>query len=125
MKFRQKVLAFLMVVTGSLHFLKTDFYLKIMPDYLPYPRVLVLLSGSAAIMLGILMIWTRFRKVAVWGVIAYLTAVFPANIHMTLHPEIFPAIPVWLAWTRLPLQGVFIYGVYLCSPVNFSEEKYQ
>ena len=114
MKLRQKALSFVMIVAGAFHFLKTDFYLKIMPDYLPYPRPLVCLSGFAAMMLGTLMIWKCWRKTAVWGVIAYLVAVFPANIHMALHPEIFPAIPVGVSWARLPLQGFLVYWAYLC-----------
>jgi uncharacterized membrane protein len=45
-----------------------------------------------------------------WWSIATLLAVFPANIHMALHPDRFPMIrggrAVLIA--RLPLQAVFI-----------------
>ena len=38
---------------------------------------------------------------------ATLVAVYPANIHMALHPERFPKIPAAALWARLPLQGIF------------------
>jgi uncharacterized membrane protein len=33
-----------------------------------------------------------------------LAAVYPANVHMTLHPERYPQVPEVALWARLPLQ---------------------
>ena len=44
--------------------------------------------------------------------IALLVAVFPANVHMALHPEEFPRFPPALLWARLPLQGVLVAWAY-------------
>jgi uncharacterized membrane protein len=43
-----------------------------------------------------------------------LLAVFPANVHMALHPEPFVAggFPRWALYARLPLQLVFILWTY-------------
>lgn len=114
MKFRQLLLAVLMLVAGFLHFIKTEFYLKIMPDFLPYPRFLVWVSGVAAMGIGVLLFWKRTQNLAARGAAAYFIAVFPANIYMAFHPEIFPSIPGWVAWARLPLQGVLIYWALCC-----------
>ena len=73
---------------------------------------MIYISGILEIFLGLLVIPEKTRKLAGWGLIALLLAVFPANIHLALHPEIFPAIPAWLDWVRLPLQGFFIFWVY-------------
>ena len=35
-----------------------------------------------------------------------------ANINMAIHPAIFPAIPIWLLWLRLPLQLPLIYWAW-------------
>ena len=114
MKFRQIVLAALMITAGLFHFLKTDFYWQIVPDYLPYPRQLVLISGAIAVALGFLMLLESARNLVLYGIIAYFIAVFPANLYMAFHPEIFPSIPAWIGWARLPLQGVLIYWAYSC-----------
>jgi uncharacterized membrane protein len=101
------VLAVFMIVAGMLHFVNEDFYLKIMPPYLPAHRELVYLSGLFEIGLGALLLAPRFKRFAAWGIILLLIAVFPANIYVYQHPEVLPA-PGWLHLLRLPLQGLFI-----------------
>ncbi len=118
MKLRQALLALLMASAGAMHFLKTAFYVKIVPDFLPNPRLLVELSGAAAILLGVLMLWKPVRNLAVYGTIAYFVAVFPANLYMAFHSGLFPSIPAWAAWVRLPLQGVLIYWAYRCRETS-------
>lgn len=105
------LLGVVFVAAGCLHFLKPEPYVKIMPPMLPFPLMLVYLSGAAEMVLGAAM-FTRFAPWAAWGLIALLVAVFPANIHMALHPELTPKLPEWTLWARLPFQGVFIAWAY-------------
>jgi uncharacterized membrane protein len=101
------------VVAGTLHFTRTKWYVRIMPPYLPAHRELVYASGAAEIVGGAALMVPGARRWAGWWLIATLVAVFPANIHMALHPEDFSEIPggrtTLLA--RLPFQGVFIAWV--------------
>lgn len=113
--FLQYLLAALFVVAGAAHFIKPGVYLEIMPPYIPYPLAMVLISGAAEIVGGLLLCFRRTQRLAAWGLIALLIAVFPANLHMALHPELFPDIPVWSLYARLPLQGVFILWAYWYS----------
>jgi uncharacterized membrane protein len=48
-------------------------------------------------------------RAAAWGIVALLLAVWPANLWMALHPELFPWVPLWVAWVRLPLQVPLIW----------------
>ena len=105
------VLGITFVAAGSMHFLLPAPYVKIMPPALPFPLLLVYLSGAAEVVLGAGM-FTRYAPWAAWGLIALLIAVFPANIHMALHPELTPKIPAWTLWARLPFQGIFVAWVY-------------
>ncbi|RKG89665.1 DoxX family protein [Corallococcus terminator] len=104
----QFVLALFMVVAGVTHFRKPRMFMSIMPPYLPYPRELVLLSGVAEVLLGVLLVVPQTTRLAAWGLVALFVAVFPANVHMARHPEKFRTIPKALLWLRLPLQGVLI-----------------
>ncbi len=96
---------------GVLHFVKPRIYESIMPDYLPAHRELVYASGVAEAVggAGLLSSSPAVRKYAGWWLIATLIAVFPANVHMALHPERYPQIPGGKAtlYARLPLQLVF------------------
>ena len=105
------ILAFFVIGADVLHFAKPDFYLKIMPPYLPAHYELVILSGIFEVVLGILLLVPKLSKLAAWGIIALLIAVFPANIYIFQNPEVLPAPPI-LHLLRLPLQGLLILWAY-------------
>ncbi len=103
------------IVAGITHFLVPEAFAQIVPPFVPSPLAMAYLSGLAEIVLGVGLLISRTRKLAAWGVIALLIAVFPANIYMavsdvtvtgvfgtTLEPS--PAV----RWGRLPLQIVLI-----------------
>ena len=99
------------IAAGANHFFNTPFYVSIMPPYLPWHLALVYISGIAEIGLGVLLLFQR-SVLAGWGLIALLITVFPANIHMALHPELYTyALPLSL-WLRLPLQFMLITWAY-------------
>jgi|GEM_PF-5677563 len=87
-------------------------YAKAVPGYLQWPKAVVMVSGVAGIILGIALRVPRSSRAAACGIIAFLAAVFPSNVHMALHPEIFPTAPVWLLWMRLRFQAVLIGWAY-------------
>jgi len=97
---------------GVAHFVWPDVFVRIVPPYLPAPRVLVLVSGAAEILGGVGVLVPSVRVAAGWGLILLLVAVFPANVHMALHPDDFARIPRWALYARLPLQLVLILWVY-------------
>jgi uncharacterized membrane protein len=106
------LLAMLFVVAGLNHFLRPGFYVSIMPPYLPWHLPAVYLSGAAEMVLGILLLVPRVQTVAAWSLVALLIAVFPANVHMAMNPELFPAYHPAALWARLPVQGVLIAWAY-------------
>jgi uncharacterized membrane protein len=105
------LLALFMVGAGTMHFIKPDFYLKIMPPYLPLHLELVYLSGFCEISLGVLLLVAQSSRFAAWGIVALLIAVFPANIYVYQNQDVLPAPPI-IHFLRLPLQGLFILWAY-------------
>ena len=107
-------LAALMTAVGVTHFTATDLYVAFMPKWLPAPRALVYLSGVAEIALGLALLWPRTTRLAGFGIIALLVAVYPANInHAVVGGIDDPSLPALfadpvVAWLRLPLQFLFI-----------------
>jgi uncharacterized membrane protein len=101
------VLAIFIIGAGAMHFANPDFYLKIMPPYLPFHLELVELSGICEIVLGILLVIPRYSRQAAGGIIVLLIAVFPANLHVYQHQDLIPGSPV-LHLMRLPLQALLV-----------------
>ena len=108
---------------GVNHFLATEFYARMMPPYLPWHLFLVYLSGLAEIALGGLLLIPRLKRLAAWGLIALLIAVFPANIHMAVHSDLFPEIGAAMLWARLPVQAFLIAWAYAYTRDDSNRRK--
>lgn len=110
----QRVLGVFFMTTGVAHFLNTQSFENITPDYLPAHLALVLISGAAEFAGGLGLLFPRTRRAAGLGLILLLVAVFPANIGMAINAEDH-AIPEPLLWARLPLQPLLVWCVYRAS----------
>jgi len=100
------LLAAFFIVTGIMHFVAPDAYVRIVPPALPVPRLLVLLSGLAEILGGFGLLPSFTRRPAAWGLVLLLFAVFPVNIYTAVSHVPFPGVlgQTWVQWLRLPLQ---------------------
>ncbi len=98
------------IYVGIRHFIDPDFFLAIMPDYLPLHKEAVFVSGIFEILLGGMLLFPKSRKVAGWGLIFLLIAVFPANIYLAQNEAAQQAIDIsqTTAIVRLPFQALFI-----------------
>jgi uncharacterized membrane protein len=111
------------MLAGLYHFVNPAFYLRMMPPYLPLHLFLNYLSGFCEVALGLLLLVPKYTRLAAWGLIALLIAVFPANVHMALNPQLFPHIPPAALWLRLPLQAVFILWAYWFTGGNRASQN--
>ena len=114
------LLAILFIVAGVLHFVIPEFYLKIMPPFLPFHLALIYVSGFFEILGGAGILVPRVRTLAGYGLILLLILVFPANIYMlfsNVEREGWTLFSFLLV-LRLPLQLVFIWLVYWCTKEN-------
>ncbi|MGK0290413.1 MAG: putative membrane protein [bacterium] len=108
------LLGALFILGGIAHFTKTQVYLNIMPSYIPWHLAMVYISGVIEIILGIAVMIPQFKKLAGYGLIGLLIAIFPANINMAINNISFgdaPASPAFL-WGRLPIQLLLIVWAY-------------
>jgi len=102
------VMALFYMWTGTRHFTHPEFYLRIMPPYIPAHEAMVAISGVAEFALGLALLVPNLRVYAAWGLIALLIAIFPANVHMAVNKIGSPPLSELALWVRLPLQGVLI-----------------
>jgi uncharacterized membrane protein len=107
------LLAAFFVAAGLNHFRDPAVYLGMMPPRLPWPAVLVAVSGACEVLGGMGILVLRTRRLAGWGLIALLAAVLPANLHVALMGRMpgFDFSPTVL-WLRLPFQAVFAAAVW-------------
>jgi uncharacterized membrane protein len=106
-------LALFFTAAGINHFVHSALYARIVPPWLPAPALLVQVSGIFEILGGIGVLVPKARRIAGAGLIALLIAVFPANVQMAQHPELYADVATATElYIRLPLQLVLIAWVW-------------
>jgi uncharacterized membrane protein len=113
----QRALAAFFTLAGAMHFIRPRQYEAIVPPYVPRHREVVIVSGLAELAGAALVVPETTRRAARWWLIALLAAVFPANVHMAVHPDRIGGLdtdrlPRWLLWARLPLQPLMALWVW-------------
>lgn len=89
--------------------------MRIMPNYLPYPKTLVYLSGIVEIVLGIALCFETTRTLATFGIILMLAAFLPVHFYMLTDKKAAMGLPKWVLILRIPLQFGLMYWAYTYS----------
>ena len=109
------VMAILYISAGIQHFIDPDWFVKIMPPFLPFHYEAVYISGFFEIILGGMLLFKNTRVIAAWGLIGLLLAVYPANIYLAFNSTPQEAIEISAfaaSWVRLPIQFIFLGLAY-------------
>ena len=108
---------------GIGHFLNTDFFVAIVPPWVPYPLAAVYVSGLIEILLAVLLFVKKIRPMVGWGIIALTLAVTPANVHMWMHPELFPEVSPDLLGIRLIIQVFLIALIWWSTRLDSDKDQ--
>ena len=104
------------IYVGILHFIDPEWFLFIMPPFLSSIGLeLIYISGFFEIILGLLLIYSKTRKIAAFGLIVLLIAVYPANIYLAFNQKAQELIGIssfMASWVRLPIQFIFLGLAY-------------
>lgn len=94
------------LVAGIYHFINPEFYLGLIPDYLPYPEFINYLSGFLEIGLALGVALPKTRMLAVKGIIVLLVLFIPSHVYFIQIGscvETAFCISPWISWVRLLL----------------------
>ena len=106
------VMSWFYISAGLLHFTNTNWFLQIVPPYLPLKLELVYVSGFFEIIFGLMLVLPSLRYYAGWGLVLLLIAVYPANIYLAQTNGAAMNTSALVAWGRLPFQFLFIGIAY-------------
>ncbi len=113
-----KLLIYVYVVffisAGLNHFLNPQFYDAIVPDFIPFPRLVHQITGVIEIILPLFLL-TRFRKEAALLMMIFLVLVYGANLYVWIND--LPYGRTYFTnqqhFFRFLLQVLYIYITYV------------
>ena len=110
------VMTFFYINVGIKHFMYPNWFLDIIPPFLsPMGLELVYISGFFEILFGGMLIFPVSRKLAAFGLILLLIAVYPANLYLAFYEQpqkLIGISPFAASWIRLPIQFIFLGLAY-------------
>ncbi|WP_179335252.1 DoxX family protein [Winogradskyella costae] len=107
------IMAAMYIFAGLIHFIKPKMYMRIMPKYIPNHKVMVYLSGTAEIVLGIGLCVPVLKAISIYGIIAMLAVFLLVHFYMLSSKRASAGIPKWLLLLRLPLQFGLMYWAWI------------
>ena len=115
------------ILSGLTRFIKPDFYLALMPSYIPQKLLLIYFTGVVQIALALLLLRDKYQKLAANLIILMLLG-FLIFIHIpqtidfyNTKNEMFTMSVIWL-----PIQLLLILWAwsYTRKPVTFMKQKH-
>ena len=100
-----------MIYAGIQHFVKPDFFIPFVPEFLPLKLSIVYASGVAEILVGLLLLIRKYAKIGAIGILVLLFLFLPIHIW-----DVFAEAPIigsrTAALIRLPIQFLLIFIVW-------------
>ena len=117
------LLALFFFVAGITHFTQDEAYAAIVPPLLPFPFIIVWVTGIMELFFAVGLAIKKFRKISGFWLAPFLLAVLPANIYMAMYN-----IPLGdmessstALWVRVALQFPLI-ALILWASGNFDKK---
>lgn len=104
-------------LAGVNHFIHPEFYLPLIPWYLPEPELINWISGVLEIVFAIGVAFPKTRKASIILIILMLIAFIPSHVFFIQEGacinELTLCTPMWVAWLRLiVIHPIFIWWAW-------------
>lgn len=104
----------MLVVTGVSHFTSTDFMVEMMPDFMPFKKETVYLTGVLELLAVAGLLIDKTSRLTSVLLIIFFLAVLPANVAGSIKQVRYGGMELGAAYLffRVPLQIFFILWTY-------------
>ena len=104
---------------GTIHLRSPEAFLPIVPDWVPFPRETIAITGVCEVLGAIGLFIPRLRWLAGVGLAAYAVAVYPANIKHALEGVKIGGTAMGWGYhgPRLVFQPVFVWWALFAGEV--------
>jgi len=117
-----RAMCIMLLFTALGHFKYTKGMVMMMPDFIPFKKLLVYVTGLIEIILGILLLFPDYRYLAGFATITFFIIIVPANVtaafkHIDYIRADYNGLKSGYLWFRIPMQlyllsWVFYFSIY-------------
>jgi uncharacterized membrane protein len=107
-KISLSAMVFTYLFAGAAHFLKSDYFLSLQPDFMPVPVLMVRLSGLTLLLFGAFLVWPAARRWACNAILLYWALGIPLNLYILSIGGAGIPLSREALWARIPFQVVLI-----------------
>lgn len=100
---------------GLAHFVDAEFFIKMVPPYIPYPGWVVLITGVFELLMALGIMIPEFKSLASKLMVLFLISYVPALFHVLSNQKLFPEISPQLMTFILPAQFLMIVMAWYLS----------
>lgn len=116
-------MAVMLLFTAMGHFMYMEGMQAMVPEWIPFGKELVLLTGIMEVLFAIGLLLPKYRVRVGWALIVFFMIVLPANIYAALENVNYQTggndgNGLNYLWFRIPLQALFIIWVYVSAIRN-------
>lgn len=116
-------ISLMLLFTAMGHFAFTEGMTMMLPDFLPFKKGIVYLTGVIEIMAAIGLLIPHLSRLTGWLLILFFVLILPANVYAAINQvdiqtATYSGDGLAYLWFRIPLQILFILWIYLSSIRN-------
>ena len=113
-------MSIMLLFTAIGHFAFTKGMSMMIPEFVPFKKSVVYLSGIFEILLALGLLIPKFRTVSGWALVIFLLLMLPANIYASMNKVnyqkgTFDGNGLTYLWFRIPLQFLFVVWTYISA----------
>ena len=115
------LLVLFFILAGLNHFINPDFYIPLIPDYLPFRKELNVISGILELFLAIGLFFPKYRHVSSLGLIVLMIVFLPSHIYFIEKGSCIEGsicVSPLIAWIRLIIiHPLIVYWIWTIRKV--------
>jgi uncharacterized membrane protein len=108
---------------GIAHFQFLDLFTRVVPSYIPFPRLVVMATGVCELAAVCGLLYRPLRQLTGQVLALYLLCILPVHIDMLMHADRWPNLGMVFLWSRPFFQPVLMaVSILATTPIVLKPE---
>jgi len=111
------VMGFMYFFAGLYHVNRIDYFMRIMPAFMPQPRTMVIAGGIVQLLFAALLIPRPSRRWTCFAIMAFWALSLPISAYILYLGGAGIPLDPWILWSRIPFHLALIAWAFWNSKV--------